>query len=51
VIFSGLSQFVGVNQVNAIVPAGAPTGSAIPLQLRVGDTTTSNMATIAVRSP
>jgi uncharacterized protein (TIGR03437 family) len=49
VSFSGLSpQFVGVNQVNAQVPAGAPTGDTVPLQFQVGGLTTTDRATIAV---
>lgn len=48
VMFSGLSpEFVGINQVNVVIPAGTPTGSAVPLQLQVG-TVNSNIASIAV---
>jgi uncharacterized protein (TIGR03437 family) len=47
--FSGLSpQFVGVYQVNAAVPQGAPTGNAVPLQIQIGGLTSTNQATIAV---
>jgi uncharacterized protein (TIGR03437 family) len=28
--------YAGVTQVNACVPAGAPTGDAVPLQVTVG---------------
>jgi len=46
--FSGLSpQFVGLNQINVVIPAGTPTGNAVPLQLQVG-TVNSNIASIAV---
>lgn len=49
VAFSGLSpQFVGVNQVNAVVPAGAQTGNAVPLQMQIGGLTTTSQVTIAV---
>jgi uncharacterized protein (TIGR03437 family) len=49
VVFAGLSpQFVGVNQINVAVPAGTPTGSAVPLQIVVGGVTTSATVTIAV---
>jgi uncharacterized protein (TIGR03437 family) len=47
--FSGLSpQFVGINQVNAQVPTGAPTGDAVSLQLQIGGLTSTNQVTIAV---
>lgn len=46
--FSGLSpQFVGVNQLNVVVPNVAP-GSSLPLQIAVGGTTTSSGITMAV---
>ncbi len=49
VLFSGLSpQFVGVNQVNVMVPNGVTVGDAVPLQVQVGAVTTSNKVTIAV---
>jgi uncharacterized protein (TIGR03437 family) len=49
VLFSGLTpQFTGVNQINVIVPAGAPVGAAVPLQVQAGSVTTSNQVTIAV---
>ena len=48
VAFAGLSpQFVGVNQINVVVPA-VPTPGAVPLQIQVGDLTSSDKATIAV---
>jgi hypothetical protein len=47
--FSGLSpQFVGVYQVNAAVPQGAPTGNAVPLQFQIGGLASTSQATIAV---
>jgi uncharacterized protein (TIGR03437 family) len=49
VLFSGLAPFyVGLNQVNARVPAGAPAGDAVPLQIRIGGRA-SNTVSIAVR--
>jgi uncharacterized protein (TIGR03437 family) len=45
---SGLSpQFVGVNQLNVVVPNVAP-GNSLPLQIAVGGTTTSAGITMAV---
>jgi uncharacterized protein (TIGR03437 family) len=49
--FSGLSpQFVGVNQLNVVVPNTAA-GDSVPLQLFVGGITTSNTITMAVANP
>ena len=49
VLFSGLQpQFVGVNQVNIIIPPTAPTGDAVPLQIQMGGITSPNNVTIAV---
>jgi uncharacterized protein (TIGR03437 family) len=49
VLFSGLQpQFVGVNQVNIIIPPNAPTGDAVPLQFQIGGITSPNNITIAV---
>jgi uncharacterized protein (TIGR03437 family) len=48
--FSGLSpQFVGVNQLNVVVGAGTPTGNAVPIQIRMGDLTSTNQVTVAVQ--
>jgi uncharacterized protein (TIGR03437 family) len=48
VLFSGLAPgFLGLYQVNVQVPANSPTGSAVPVTIRIG-ATTSNQATIAV---
>jgi uncharacterized protein (TIGR03437 family) len=48
--FSGLSPyFVGVNQVNVQVPANAPRGDAIPLQIEAGGITTTSQVTIAIQ--
>jgi uncharacterized protein (TIGR03437 family) len=50
VLFSGLSQdFVGVNQINVQLPAGTPTGSAVPIQIQMGGLTSTNQVTIAVQ--
>jgi len=50
VLFSGLApEFVGVNQVNVVVPPEAPTGSAVPLQISVGGVITSSRVTIAIQ--
>jgi uncharacterized protein (TIGR03437 family) len=49
VVFSGLTpQFVGVNQLNVVVPSGLSAASAVPIQLRVGDITTTDLATMAI---
>ena len=49
VVFAGMTpQFVGVYQVNIIVPQGAPTGNAVPLQIQMNGITTTNQITIAV---
>jgi uncharacterized protein (TIGR03437 family) len=46
--FSGLSpQFVGVNQINAVIPSVAA-GNSIPLQLVLGGITTDASVTMAV---
>jgi len=47
--FSGLAPgFVGLYQVNALVPSGVSAGSAVPVTISIGDAT-SNMVTIAVQ--
>ena len=47
--FSGLSpQFVGVNQINVRIPAGVAAGDRVPIQLRQGNTLTTDQATIAI---
>jgi len=49
VTFCGLSpQFVGVNQINVVIPAGTPTGPAVPIQIQVNGTIMSNILTVAV---
>jgi uncharacterized protein (TIGR03437 family) len=50
-LFSGLSPgSVGLYQVNAIVPAGTATGSAVPVVISIGGVN-SNSVTIAIQSP
>jgi uncharacterized protein (TIGR03437 family) len=41
----------GVTQVNLRVPSGSPTGAAVPLVLRVGESSSQPGITLAVRSP
>ena len=49
VVFSGLDPSqVGVYQIQAIVPAGAPTGSAVPLVISIGGAV-SNTVTLAIQ--
>jgi uncharacterized protein (TIGR03437 family) len=49
VTYSGLSpQFVGINQINVMIPAGTPTGNAVSLQIQVNGTVNSNPVSIAV---
>lgn len=48
-LFSGLAPgFVGLYQVNAMVPAGVASGSAVPLTISIGGAT-SNQVTVAVQ--
>jgi uncharacterized protein (TIGR03437 family) len=49
VLFSGLAPgFIGLYQVNVLVPLGAPAAGAVPLVLTVGSAV-SNTATIAIQ--
>jgi uncharacterized protein (TIGR03437 family) len=49
VLFAGMSpEFPGVNQINIVVPDGAPPGDAVPLQIQLGDITTTDKVTIAI---
>jgi uncharacterized protein (TIGR03437 family) len=48
--------FPGVDQINIVIPQGAPTGNAIPIQIEVAGaiplltfTPAGNIATIAIR--
>ena len=50
VAFAGLSpQFIGVYQLNMVVPAGAMPGAAVPIQLQTGSVTSADTLTIAVQ--
>jgi len=47
--FAGLApNFAGLYQVNALVPANAPAGSAVPVFITVGGVV-SNTVTIAIQ--
>jgi uncharacterized protein (TIGR03437 family) len=49
VVFSGLApEFVGVNQINAVVPAGLSPAMAVPVQLMIGGIITTDLATMAI---
>ena len=48
IIFDGLI-FTGEIQVNIQIPANAPTGSAVPLVVTIGGTSSRSDATIAIR--
>jgi uncharacterized protein (TIGR03437 family) len=49
VVFSGLAPYlVGVYQVNAKIPANAPSGNAVPLSMRIAGAV-SNTVTIAIQ--
>jgi uncharacterized protein (TIGR03437 family) len=50
VTFAGLSpQFVGVDQVNAIIPPNAPGGDSVPLQIQTGRRISTGAAGIAIQ--
>src|SRR5271154_195219 len=49
VTFSGLSpQFVGVDQLNVVVPANVSAGSAVPIQIQTGGLTSTIQTAIAI---
>ena len=51
ILFSGLSpDFVGVNQLNVVVPDGADLG-VVPVQINVGGITSSDKVMMAVQKP
>ncbi len=51
VVFSGLTPgLVGLYQINVLVPASAPIGSAVPVAISVNGAP-SNVVTMAVRAP
>jgi uncharacterized protein (TIGR03437 family) len=49
VLFSGLSTFVGVNQINIQLAPGTPSGSAVPVQILMGGLASTDKTTIAVQ--
>lgn len=50
VLFGGLTpQFVGLLQVNAIVPSNAPTGPDVPLSINIGGVNSQPNVTLSVR--
>ena len=50
IAFSGLSpQFVGVYQVNLVVPVGPGAGDAVPTQVQIGGATSADSLTIALQ--
>jgi uncharacterized protein (TIGR03437 family) len=52
VTFSGLSPKVpGLNLLNVVVPAGITSSDTAPLQIQIGNITTTAQITIAVRTP
>lgn len=52
VLFSGLSpEFVGVNQLNVVVPNGVTPGSNVPIRVSFGGVSSAPGAYIAVRAP
>jgi uncharacterized protein (TIGR03437 family) len=49
VVFSGLTQYPSIYQINAQLAPGTPTGSAVPLQIQInGGSLTTNQLQIAV---
>lgn len=48
VLYSGVSSFVGVYQINMTVPQVAA-GGALPLQVQIGGLTSTAATTIAVQ--
>ncbi|MBV8730440.1 MAG: hypothetical protein JO336_11605 [Acidobacteriia bacterium] len=49
VLFSGLTQYPSIYQINAKLGAGTPTGSAVPLQIQMnGGTSSTSQLQIAV---
>jgi len=49
VSFSGLSpQFVGVDQINVVVPSNAPTGNGLAVEIEIGGRMSSAQASLAI---
>jgi uncharacterized protein (TIGR03437 family) len=50
IAFAGSApRFAGLLQVNARIPAGSPTGNAVPVQLIVGSSSSQAGATISIQ--
>jgi len=50
VTYAGLStQYVGVYQVNIVIPSGVAAGNAVPVQIQAGDVTGPDTVTIAIQ--
>jgi uncharacterized protein (TIGR03437 family) len=43
------AQYLGMYQLNVVVPSGIPAGSSVPVQIQIGGVTSSNPATIALQ--
>jgi|SRR5579871_748532 len=48
VLFSGLTQYPSIYQVNIKLASGTPTGDAVPIQIQLNGVTTTNLLKIAV---
>ncbi|HEV2691142.1 MAG TPA: IPT/TIG domain-containing protein [Bryobacteraceae bacterium] len=50
ITFAGLSpQFVGVDQLNVVIPPNAPGGDAVPVQIKMGEQISTGVAGIAIQ--
>jgi uncharacterized protein (TIGR03437 family) len=48
VVFAGLSQYVGVYQINIVIAPGTPAGNEVPLQIETNGIRSRADVTIAV---
>jgi uncharacterized protein (TIGR03437 family) len=48
VVFSGLTQYPSIYQINVQLAAGTPIGDAVPIQIQMNDGTTTDQLKIAV---
>ncbi len=48
VLFSGLTQYPSIYQINISLNPNTPTGNAVPVQIQMGGVTTTNQLQIAV---
>jgi uncharacterized protein (TIGR03437 family) len=48
VLFSGLTQYPSIYQINLTMAAGTPTGDAVPIQIQMNNVTTTDQFKIAV---